>query len=76
MQSDAQHLDADRQKRLAAIEAQDLADRQADDASRVKSARYGDKADFVGKMQRSAIDGMGLGERLERGGRKVALEGM
>jgi hypothetical protein len=66
MQQDASELDADREKRLAALAEREKADREADDQARAKSARYGDKADFVNGMHRKAGD-MGLADRIGRG---------
>lgn len=66
MQQDASTLDADREKRLAALAEKETADREAEDASRARSAKYGDKGDFIQGIQRKAGD-MSLGDRIGRG---------
>lgn len=66
MQQDASALDVDREKRLAAIAAQEAADREADDKKRAQSSKYGDKGDFVHGMNRKAGE-MALGDRIGRG---------
>lgn len=66
MQQDASSLDLDREKRLAALEAQEKATREADDQARARSSKYGDKGDFVNALHKQAGD-MALGERIGRG---------
>jgi hypothetical protein len=66
MQQDASALDQDREKRLAAIAAQEKLDREADERSRAQSSKYGDKADFVRGMHNKVGD-MGLADRVGRG---------
>lgn len=73
MQADASTLDLDREKRLAAIAERDRADREADDLSRTKKARYGDRADFITNIHRKAGD-MGLAERIGRTKQGLSLE--
>ena len=66
MQQAASELDQDREKRIAAIEAREKAERAADDAARARSAKYGGKGDFMTGVNRRAGE-IGLGERLQRG---------
>jgi hypothetical protein len=64
MQRDASSLDADREKRLAALAEQEKADREAEDESRAK--RGGDRGHFINGLHRKAGD-MGLADRIGRG---------
>jgi hypothetical protein len=66
MQSDAAHLDDDRERRLTALAAQDEADREADEAARKRSSKYGGKGNFISGLNRKAGD-LDLGERIRRG---------
>ena len=66
MQQAASDLDQDREKRIAAIEAQDKMDREADEIARSRSARYGGKGDFVNGLNRRA-GALDIGERIRRG---------
>lgn len=66
MQQDASSLDLDREKRLAALEERERADREAEERSRAKSSKYGDKGDFIHGLNRKAGD-MGLADRIGRG---------
>ncbi|OBT79253.1 hypothetical protein VF21_01856 [Pseudogymnoascus sp. 05NY08] len=66
MQEDASALDQDREKRLAALAEKEKIDRDKDEAARVKSARYSDKADFVNGMHQK-VGSMGLADRIGRG---------
>lgn len=66
MQQAASDLDLDREKRIAAMEAREKAEREADDAARAKAARHGGKGDFVHGLNRQAGE-LGLGERVRRG---------
>jgi len=66
MQQDASALDEDREKRLAALAEKEKADREADEISRARSSKYGDKGDFINGMHRKAGD-MGLADRIGRG---------
>jgi hypothetical protein len=70
MQQDASSLDVDREKRLAALEKQEEADREADDRARDKSSRYGDKGNFIHGLHRRAGD-MGLADRIGRGRQRL-----
>jgi len=66
MQEAASELDQDRAKRIAAIEERDRAEREADDAVRARSSKYGGKGDFVTKLHRKAGE-MDIGEMMRRG---------
>ncbi|KAH0424174.1 pre-mRNA-splicing factor cwc25 [Colletotrichum camelliae] len=65
MQAAASDLDTDRDRRLAALEAQEKAAREADDQAREKSSKYGDRQ-FVNGLHRKAGN-LGLAERIGRG---------
>ncbi len=65
MQQAASDLDHDREKRIAAMEARERVDREADEIARAKSARYGGKGDFVNGLNRKA-GGLDIGERMRR----------
>ena len=73
MQQDASTLDEDREKRLAVLAEKEKADREAEDASRAKSARYGDKGDFTMGLNRKAGE-LDLGERIGRGRRGLVKD--
>lgn len=66
MQSDASQLDQDRERRLAAIEERDRVEREAEEAARKRSAKYGGKGEFVMGLHRKAGD-LDLAERVRRG---------
>lgn len=66
MQSAASELDQDRAKRIAAIEEREKAEREADDAARAKSSKYGGKGDFVTGLHRKAGE-LSIGDRMRRG---------
>ncbi|KAL3420470.1 hypothetical protein PVAG01_08969 [Phlyctema vagabunda] len=66
MQQDASSLDVDREKRLAALAEREKGDREAEELSRAKSSKYGDKGDFINGLHRKAGD-MGLADRIGRG---------
>jgi hypothetical protein len=66
MQSDASQLNADREKRLAAMAQRERADREAEDAARLKSAKLGGRGDFIAGLNRKAGD-LDLAERVRRG---------
>jgi hypothetical protein len=66
MQQDASSLDADREKRLKALEEQERVAREAEDRARAKSSKYTDKGDFVNGLHRKAGE-MNLGDRIGRG---------
>ncbi|WYZ39631.1 hypothetical protein EsH8_III_001545 [Colletotrichum jinshuiense] len=65
MQAAASELDTDRDRRLAALEAQEKAARENDDRARERSSKYGDR-EFVNGLHRKAGN-MSLGERMGRG---------
>lgn len=66
MQQDASKLDVDREKRLAALEEQEKADREAEDRARAKSSKYTDKGAFISGLHQKAGD-KGLADRIGRG---------
>lgn len=66
MQAAASDLDTDRDRRLAALEAQEKAAREADDQARERSSKYGGDRQFVNGLHRKAGN-MGLAERIGRG---------
>jgi len=66
MQQAASELDQDREKRIAGIEQRERADRDADEAARARSAKYGGKGDFVHGLNRKAGE-LDLSERVRRG---------
>lgn len=67
MQQDATELDHQREKRLADIAEREKAQRERDDASRARNAKYGGRADFVNSFHKKAGD-MTLGQRMGRNG--------
>ncbi|KAI9769370.1 MAG: RNA-splicing factor [Geoglossum simile] len=73
MQLDASQLDADREKRLAAMAERERAEREAEDAARLKSAKLGGKGDFISGLNRKAGD-LDLAERVRRGRGGMARE--
>lgn len=66
MQQAASELDQDREKRIAAIEARENVEREAEEAARSKTAKYGGKGDFVNGLNRKA-GALDIGERMRRG---------
>lgn len=66
MQQAASELDQDREKRIAAIEAREKDEREADEVARSKAAKYGGKGDFVNGLNRKA-GALDIGERMRRG---------
>ena len=66
MQSAASELDQDRAKRIAAIEEREKAEREAENAARARSSKYGGKGDFITGLNRKAGE-MSIGERMRRG---------
>jgi len=66
MQQAASELDQDREKRIAGIQERERADRDADEAARARSAKYGGKGDFVHALNRKAGE-LDLSERVRRG---------
>lgn len=65
MQQAASELDRDREKRIAALEEREKAEREADDIARSKAAKYGGKGEFVSKLNRKAGE-LDVGERIRR----------
>lgn len=65
MQQAASELDRDREKRIAALEEREKAEREADDIARSKAAKYGGKGEFVSRLNRKAGE-LDVGERLRR----------
>lgn len=66
MQQAASELDQDREKRIAAIEAREKDEREAEEVARSKAAKYGGKGDFVNGLNRKA-GALDIGERMRRG---------
>ena len=66
MQSDATQLDADRERRLAAIAERERKEQEAEQAARSRSSKYGGKGDFVMDLNRKAGN-LDLAERIRRG---------
>lgn len=65
MQQAASELDRDREKRIAALEEREKAEREADDIARSKAAKYGGQGEFVSKLNRKAGE-LDVGERIRR----------
>ncbi|KAL8930545.1 MAG: hypothetical protein Q9208_000729 [Pyrenodesmia sp. 3 TL-2023] len=74
MQQDASELDQDRERRIAAIAQREAAEKEADEAARARSAKYGGRGDFVHGLNRKAGD-LGIGERMRRGKQGMGKEG-
>ncbi|KAI9833324.1 MAG: hypothetical protein M1819_003719 [Sarea resinae] len=66
MQQDASELDTDREKRIKAMEERERVEREAEEAARARSAKFGGRGDFVSGLNRKAGD-LDLGERMRRG---------
>ncbi|KAK2790805.1 RNA-splicing factor [Emmonsiellopsis sp. PD_33] len=73
MQDNANELDQARSNRLAAVEAREKAEREADEAARAESSKYGGKGAFVSGLNRRAGE-MDLSDRLQRGRRNIEKE--
>lgn len=68
MQQDASELDHSREQRIAEVSERERADRERDDAARLKNAKYGGgRADFVNNFHKKAGD-LTLGDRMGRNG--------
>ncbi|KAK4178290.1 RNA-splicing factor [Triangularia setosa] len=65
MQEAATDLDKSRQERIAAIEARERAEREADDLARQRNKRYGGGAGFANKLHSRAAE-MKIADRAER----------
>lgn len=70
MQQNAQELDHVRAESVRNAEDRDRADREADEAARAESSKYGERGAFVSGMNRRAGD-MDLADRLRRGKRNI-----
>ena len=66
MQTAAADLDQDREDRLRKADENEQREREADEAARAKSAKYGGKGDFVVGLHRKAGE-LRLDERMRRG---------
>ncbi|MCJ1467914.1 RNA-splicing factor [Pseudocyphellaria aurata] len=66
MQQAASELDRDRENRIAAIEAREKVEREAEETARSKAAKYGGKGEFVNGLNRKA-GALDIGERMRRG---------
>jgi hypothetical protein len=73
MQSNANELDADRQKRLAALAEREKAEAVAEEAGRLRNNRMGGRAGFLNQANKRAAD-LDLGERVGRGRQGLVLE--
>ncbi|KAL9114927.1 MAG: hypothetical protein Q9227_001170 [Pyrenula ochraceoflavens] len=65
MQQNASDLDQDRDRRLADIAARERSEREAEEASRARDSKYGNKGEFVHGLNRRAGE-IGLAERMRR----------
>ncbi|KAI4117846.1 MAG: hypothetical protein LQ345_001995 [Seirophora villosa] len=74
MQQNASDLDLDREKRMAAIAENEAAEREADEAARARSAKYGGRGNFVNGLNRKAGE-LDVGERMRRGRQGMGREG-
>ena len=66
MQKAASELDEDREKRISALNTREVAEKEAEDAARARTAKYGGKGDFVNGLHRKVGD-MDIAERMRRG---------
>jgi len=66
MQADANDLENQRTNRLAALEEQERARREAEERARERSSKYGGRGEFVHSLNRKAGE-MDIGERMQRG---------
>lgn len=66
MQDAASELDQVRAKRVAALDERERLEKEAEDAARAKSSKYGGKGDFVTGLNRKAGE-IDIGERMRRG---------
>ncbi|KAL8914180.1 MAG: hypothetical protein Q9171_001175 [Xanthocarpia ochracea] len=74
MQTNANELDQDRKKRIAAIAEKENQDKKADELARARSAKYGGRGEFVNGLNRKAGD-LNIGERMKRGRQGLGREG-
>ncbi|MCJ1274517.1 RNA-splicing factor [Puttea exsequens] len=75
MQADADELEDQRVKRLAAIDEQERERRKVEDEARERSSKYGGRGDFVHGLNRKAGE-IGMAERLQRGGKRAFEKGL
>lgn len=73
MQQNANDLDKMRSERIAAADAREQAEREADEAARARTSKEGGKGAFLSNINRRAGD-LDLSERLQRGRRNVEKE--
>ncbi|RAO72835.1 uncharacterized protein BHQ10_008847 [Talaromyces amestolkiae] len=73
MQQNANDLDQVRAGRLAAADAREKAEREADEAARARSSKEGGKGAFLSNINKRAGE-LDLSERLQRGRRNVEKE--
>lgn len=73
MQENANDLDRARAERLAAADARDKAEREAEEAARAKTSKNGGKGAFISSINRRAGE-LDLSERLQRGRRNLEKE--
>ncbi|KAI4157213.1 MAG: hypothetical protein L6R39_000718 [Caloplaca ligustica] len=74
MQQNASELDQDRERRIAVIAEKETAEREAEEAARARSAKYGGRGDFVHGLNRKAGD-LDIGERMRRGKQGMGKDG-
>lgn len=73
MQQNANELDKMRSERLAAADARERAEREADEAARARTSKEGGKGAFLSNINKRAGE-LDLSERLQRGRRNVEKE--
>ncbi|EEA19539.1 RNA-splicing factor [Talaromyces marneffei ATCC 18224] len=73
MQQNANDLDKVRGERLAAADAREKAEREADEAARARTSKDGGKGAFLSNINKRAGE-LDLSERLQRGRRNVEKE--
>lgn len=73
MQQNANDLDSMRADRLAAADAREKAEREAEEAARARTSKEGGKGAFLSNMNRRAGE-LDLSERLQRGRRNIEKE--
>lgn len=73
MQQNANELDEERTRRINAAEERDKAEREAEEAARAESSKYGGRGAFVNNIHRRAGD-IDLADRLQRGKKNLEKE--
>lgn len=73
MQQNATELDKMRTERLAAADARERAEREADEAARARTSKDGGRGAFLSSVNKRAGD-LDLSERLQRGRRNIERE--